>query len=88
MPSEDASQSNNNRVTTAEFYRALLDIKDEIAQMERRLVEKIDCIPDRNELNNIKDDVTDLKKRSNTWDGLNSLGIVVGTVIGALFGHK
>jgi hypothetical protein len=57
-------------------------------QMERRLIEKMDCIPDRNELNYIKDDVTDLKKRSNTWDGINSLGIVAGTVIGALFGHK
>jgi hypothetical protein len=88
MSSDNAAPSNGGRTTTAEFYRALLDVKDEIHQMELRLIEKIDCIPDRNELNNIKDDVTDLKKRSNTWDGLNSLGIVAGTIIGAVFGHK
>ena len=36
------NQGNGGRVTTQEFYKALLDVKEDISDMERRILSKLD----------------------------------------------
>jgi len=88
--------TNGSRVTTQQFYEALLGIKDEMSEMERRILSKIDDIPDHS--NNITDickhidglegDVEDMRKQNRVWDGINSVAVILGTVIGVRLGPK
>jgi hypothetical protein len=79
----------NGRVTTRQFYEALLSIKDEISEMERRITAKIDCIPGHEaQIDDLQEEVKELRHKSNVWDGLNSVAIVAGTIVGSLFGQK
>jgi hypothetical protein len=89
MPREDENPMPNGRITTQQFYEALLNIEKEMNEMELRILEKLDCIPGHSaNIENLADKVDKLENKSNTWDGINSLGIVAGTIIGALFGKN
>lgn len=34
----------NGKVSTTEFFKALMDMRKEMSEMERRILERIDCI--------------------------------------------
>ncbi len=74
----------NNRVTTQQFYEALLDNKDEMAEMERRIMAELKGVPTQVDTN--KDEIDRLRKRSNFWNAGNSLGILITGVLTALKG--
>jgi hypothetical protein len=81
--------SNGGRITTQQFYESLLNIKEDMAEMERRILAKIDCIPGQaTQINDLREDVKDLRTKSNVWDGLNSIALIIGTFIGARLGPK
>ena len=87
--------NNGGRVTTAQFYEALLDTNDRIAAsdkiqseeraaMEIRLLEKLDGLPNQVETN--KDEITRLRNSSNAKDWGLLLISVVGNAIAAAIG--
>jgi len=76
--------TNGGRVTTQQFYEALLDNKDEMAEMERRIMKELKGVPTQVDTN--KDEIAILRKRSNFWSGANSLGILITGVLTALKG--
>ena len=89
--------NNSGRVTTAQFYEALLDTNDRIAAsdkiqseeraaMEIRLLEKLDGLPNQVETN--KDEITRLRNSSNAKDWGLLLISVVGNAIAAVIGSR
>ena len=88
--------TSNGRVTTQQFYEALLEIKDDISDMEKRISAKIDCIPVHSNqivdickhIDGLEDDIDDIQKKGRVWDGINSVAVIVGTLIGARLGPK
>lgn len=40
------------------------------------------------EIENLKEELTTLQKRSNILDGLNALGVAISGVVGFVFGHR
>ncbi len=76
----------NNRVTTQQFYETQLETNreiaatnDKIAQMEIRILERLDGIPTRVGKN--EDEIKTLRKRSNLND---VVVLVVGVVVSAI----
>jgi hypothetical protein len=92
----DENTSNGGRVTTQQFYEALLDIKEDISDMEKRILDKIDCIPVHSNqiidickhIDGLENDIDDIQKKGRVWDGINSVAVIVGTLIGARLGPK
>ena len=89
--------NNSGRVTTAQFYEALLDTNDRIAAsnklqsderaaMELRLMEKIGGVPTQVQTN--KDEITRLRNSSNAKDWGLLLISVVGNAIAAVIGSR
>lgn len=70
----------NNRVSTAKFYQALLDNKDEMAEMERRIMEELKGVPTQVETN--KDEIDRLRKRSNIIDTVEGLAAGLAIYLG------
>jgi len=89
--------SNGGRVTTRELYDVVIKQKDELsaaliyqnrerAEMERRILAKIDYIPSLvTQVDTNKDEIDKLRTRYNFWNSLNSLGVMVGTAFSALW---
>ena len=82
----------NNRVTTQQFYEALLDTNDRIAAsdklqskertaMELRLNEKIGGVPTQVQTN--KEEIAILRKRSDFWDIIEGFAVTVAIFLGA-----
>jgi hypothetical protein len=74
----------NNRVTTQQFYEAQLETNKTIAEMERRIMAELKGVPTQVDTN--KEEIDRLRKRSNIWDGVNSLGILIAGLWAALKG--
>ena len=85
----------NNRVTTQQFYEAQLETNKKIAaldksqsnertEMERRIMDELKGVP--TQVNTNKDEIDKLRKRSNLWDGVNSLGVFVTGLVTLLKG--
>ena len=69
MPDADADDKPNGRVTTREFYNALLGVKDEMAGVKTgvaTLNTKMDVVCKTSEQN--RDDITSIKRQSNRLD--------------------
>ena len=70
MPgNEDANDKPNGRVTTREFYNALLGVKDEMGDIKTGVASlntKMDIVCKTSEDN--RDDITDIKRQSNRLD--------------------
>ena len=100
----DSNESNGGRVTLRDLMAAIEKQNDERAElerdaakergaMERRLMEKLDCVPSRTEIDTIKKDINKLqdqhdkiKNRDTTWGVINSILIFVGTALGIKMG--
>ena len=82
--------SNNGRVTTREFYDALLKTNDKMDAMERRILERIDTMAERcpyvQQMKTNKEEIDKLRNRSNLLDGINGAFAVVAATLAALFG--
>ena len=80
----------NNRITTREFYDALIEQNKRMVEMERRIVEKIDSI--RNckveEHQAIYAEIADVRVKSNRIDGVISAAVVLGNSIAIAFGIR
>jgi len=79
---------NGGRVTTRDLYEAVIQQNNERAEMERRIIAKMDTVCDlvsRNEerIKHNKEDIESLKTRSNTWDIGNTIGVIIAGVITA-----
>ena len=102
--------ANGGRVTTQQFYEALLKVKDELRQSEERQSKERDATEARlsDEIAGIKDGIKDelaclkdipalvtvnakeidtLRKKSDIWNSLNSLGVMVGTAFSSLWNN-
>jgi len=100
--------ANGGRVTTQEFYLALLKVKDELRESEERQSEQREATEERlsDEIAGIKDGIKDelaclkdipalvtvnakeidnLRNKSDVWNSLNSLGVIIGTTFSALW---
>lgn len=78
------AETPNNRVTTQQFYEAQLETNEKIVEMERRIMAELKGVPTQVETN--KDEIDKLRKRSNIWDGVNSLGVFVTGLVTLLKG--
>ena len=78
--------NNGGRVTTQEFYQALLDNKDEMAEMERRIMAELKGVPTQVDTN--KEEIKLLRNSSNAKDWGLLLTGVVGNVIAAVIGSR
>ena len=81
----------NGRVTTREFYQALMDMdaghRAELKNMERRIMEKLDLIPGMcKQIDNNTKEIDTLRKASRLTDAINFLGAVIAGIIGARTG--
>jgi len=77
---------NGGRVTTRELYTELQKQNTDRADMERRIMAKVDCVPSlMTQVNINKEEIDTLRKKSDVWNSLNSLGVMVGTAFSALW---
>jgi hypothetical protein len=84
---------NGGRITTREFYTALLDQNKERADMEGRLGDKIDLIHSDIAANNEKLEAHDKRISSNSTDikkvgGLNAIATVIASTIAGVLGTR
>lgn len=87
----------NGRVTTREFFDALLSIRSELQDSERRIISKLDHMiesgtPTARIAANLAEKnesrIQNMESRSNRWDGINSVAVVIGSALGMIFGNK
>jgi len=88
-----SSNDNSGKVTTREFYNALLDQNKERANMETRLGDKIDDIHSEIAANNEKFKSCDKRISANTADikkvgSLNAVVAVIGSTIAGILGTR
>jgi len=81
-----APNTENGRVSTREFYNALLDVKEQLSRTERRLMDKIDNLPDncpalRQVETNTKE-IDTLRTRSNVIDSITGLIALIAAGLG------
>ena len=84
------NEASNGRVTTREFFNALMSLKDvqshELAETERRLMDKIDNIsskcPALKQIESNTKEIDTLRKRSNILDTVTGLIAIVATGLG------
>ena len=87
------SPTDNGRITTREFYAALLDQNKERGAMETRLGDKIDLIHSDIAANNEKFISHDKRISSNATDikkvgGLNAFATIVAATIAGIIGSN
>lgn len=87
----------NGRVTTREFFDALLSMRSELQDSERRIISKLDHMiesgtPTARIAANLAEKnesrIQNMESRSNRWDGINSVAVVIGSALGMIFGNK
>ena len=89
--------NNSSRVTTQQFYEALLDNKDEMKlaedrqneariEMERRIMDELKGVPTQVETNTKEIDT--LRKSSNMKDIAVAIGAAIGSGLAALIGSR
>lgn len=88
-------QTDNDKITIAilrsekKMVKEIQGLRTDLAPTLSALADRtraveLVCATEKQRLDTIKEDVDSLKKRSNFWDGLNSLG-VVGAFLAGLF---
>ena len=80
----------NDRITTREFYDALLDQNERMDDMERRILARIDTIKacfDK-ESKDIHAEIADVRVKSNRIDGVISAALILGNSIAIAFGIR
>ena len=86
-----SQNTSNGKVTTREFYNALLEQNKERAAMENRLGDKIDTIHSEIAANNEKFKACDKRISTNTTDikkvgSLNALATIVAATVAGIIG--
>ena len=73
----------NNRITTREFYDALLDQNDRMDETERRIIKRLDAIKEcfNKESKELHKEISDVRVKSNKIDGIISAALVLGNSI-------
>jgi len=81
---------NNGRVTTREFYDALIKQNERMEDMERRILKKIDDLPTKcpyaSEIETNKAEIGTLRKRVNIIGGVNGTLAAAAAFVGSIFG--
>ena len=88
MPSPEKPSQSNGKVSTKDFYNALLETNKQMAEMERRILDKLDNVPKRGEFDTLHEQFEAHKDKDKKMDILLGLGTIIGGVIGAIFGQK
>ena len=79
--------TSNNRVTTREFYEAQIETQKQITEMERRIMEKLEPFSKYfNQVDTNKEEIKNLRSRSNIIDGVNAVIAIVAATIAAAIG--
>jgi len=77
----------NGRVSTREFYNALMKQNEHMEDMERRLMSKLSGLPKIcNQVETNKKEIDKLRNSSRITDAVNFLGAIVAGIIGAKTG--
>ena len=87
----------NGKITWRDIYTELNKHADARIDMERRLSEKIDsirdCIPSVEVVKRAADRaedahkrINDLQKQDKSWNMLNSIGVVIASILATVFG--
>ena len=75
----------NVRVTIRELFAAIHEQDRERAAMELRLMEKLNVLPAMcQQIQDNKEEIDALRKRSNILDGVNFVSVAIAGVLGAL----
>lgn len=83
----------NNRVTTSQFYEALLKQNDRMDNMERRIVDRLDdisgCLPKmENQVATNKAEIDKLRTKSNVNDLVVGSVAAIASAIAAVIGVR
>ncbi len=88
-------QPQNGKVSTADFYKALLGVKDEMGAMERRIMDKLNELPSNKIIEDIQNDHAELsdkfekhREKDKVVEWLIGIGTIAVGVIGAIFGNR
>ena len=76
----------NNRITTKQFYEALLDQNKQRSEMERRIMKELKGVPTQVATN--KGEIDRLRLNSNVKDVAIAVGAAIGTAVAAVIGSK
>ena len=99
MPGGDEN-SNGGRVTTREFYDAQMKMSADMAEMERRIIKRLDeindCLPtikrdvavNGRQIDTNKQEIDNIRRKSDAWNTGNSIGIIIATVLSAFGIHE
>ena len=80
----------NDRVTTREFYDELKEMRSEQAEMERRIVAKLDGIRACfvQESKDVHAEIADVRVKSNKIDGVIGAIVIVGNAVAIALGIR
>lgn len=83
----DNKGSVNGRVTTAQHYEAIINVKDELKDTERRILAEIKpLVAMCYQVDTNKNEIDKLRTRSNIIDAINGLFAIVVASVAAAFG--
>lgn len=103
MADNAASNGNGGRVSTSDFYKALMDMREEMGAMERRILDELKPLPALIErIDNVrkcaeeaqktaddaKQGVNDLRAESRRFDAMVGVISLVLSAIAGWFGAK
>ena len=71
----DVQRSLNNSARISDAFIAIENLRIENAKMQVQIT-------------NLQNEVTDLKKKSNTFDIINAIGVTISGIVGYFFGGK
>ena len=78
------TDNGEGRVTTREFYKALLEQNERMDVMERRILDKIDCMVPHEELKRVEGRIDRHEDRLDEGDKANKIIAAIGLVITGL----
>lgn len=103
MANDKNGPNGPGKVSTREFYNALLTNNERMNDMERRILARFDHQDARidrlmsegsppllrveRRQEKMEGELGDLQRRSNIWDGANSVGAGIAALLGYLFGR-
>jgi len=85
----DTETMSNGRVTTRELHKVQLEMIEQMSEMERRILAKLEPIPlTFKQASDNKEEIDRLRSRSNTIDGINAFLAILGATIAGIIGTR